>query len=95
MFQVFGMTASALTATSDLHVFTDHLTGPTGNHTVVNFNTPRIWYLVFADEHTCEQYDLSTVQDANINYIYYDIQLLNPDALGNAQEHFSDEETGM
>ena len=77
------------------YTISDQLTGPIGNQTVVNFPSPKIWYLVFADEHTCQQYDINELQDDSINFIYYDIQLLNPDALGNAKEHFSDEETGI
>lgn len=63
-----------------------------GNRTVARHREPRVWHVVFADAHTCEDYDLSEVQ--SLNYIDYNIQLLNPDALGNPVEHFSDEETG-
>lgn len=77
-----------------LHLL-DHLTKPIGNHSVPNFASPRIWYLVFADEHTCQESDVAELPQDQVNFIYYDIQLLNPDALGNAKEHFSDEETGI
>ncbi|XP_052218622.1 integral membrane protein GPR180-like isoform X2 [Dreissena polymorpha] len=71
------------------------VTSSFGNQTVTNFATPRVWYIVFADAHTCQEYPLSDLDDDKLNYLYYDIQLLNPDALGNAKEHFSDEETGL
>lgn len=69
------------------------ITGQVGNRTVANIREPRVWHVVFADAHTCENYDLSEV--TSLNYIDYNIQLLNPDALGNPVEHFSDEETGL
>ena len=37
---------------------------------------------------------MSEVSAEKLNFIHYDIELLNPDALGNPREHFSDEETG-
>ncbi|XP_045199327.2 integral membrane protein GPR180-like [Mercenaria mercenaria] len=67
--------------------------GPVGNRTVAHHRDPRIWHVVFADAHTCTDYDLLEVQTQN--FIDYNIQLLNPDALGNPVEHFSDEETGL
>lgn len=67
--------------------------GSVGNRSVTHFREPRIWHLVFADAHTCADYDLFTVQSQN--FIEYNIQLLNPDSLGNPVEHFSDEETGL
>ena len=70
----------------------DDITGPVGNRTVAHHREPKVWHVVFADAHTCAKYDLSEV--TNQNFIDYDIQLLNPDALGNPVEHFSDEETG-
>lgn len=77
----------------NLFFYTDSIKGPVGNTTVSHFREPRIWHLVFADDHTCTDYDPLETQHP-LNFIEYNIQLLNPDALGNAVEHFSDEETG-
>lgn len=71
------------------------ITDPVGNRTIANFRDPRVWHLVFADEHTCSDYDLDEINPERLNFISYDLQLLNPDALGNPIEHFSDEETGL
>ncbi|KAL4220402.1 hypothetical protein ACF0H5_020805 [Mactra antiquata] len=70
------------------------LKGPVGNTSFSHFREPKIWHLVFADIHTCNDNDpLESKQQ--LNFIEYNFQLLNPDALGNAVEHFSDEETGL
>ncbi|XP_052783985.1 integral membrane protein GPR180-like [Mya arenaria] len=71
------------------------LTAEIGNKTIANFQTPRVWYVIFADEYTCSDVPMATLDMSGLNFVYYDIQLLNPDALGNPTEHFSDEETGL
>ena len=74
--------------------FSDDIPALIGNQTVANFHTPRVWFIVFADDHTCSETNLLEADPGTLNFVYYDIQLLNPDALGNPTEHFSDEETG-
>ncbi|WAR27451.1 GP180-like protein [Mya arenaria] len=67
----------------------DDLTAEIGNKTIANFQTPRVWYVIFADEYTCSDVPMATLDMSGLNFVYYDIQLLNPDALGNPTEHFS------
>lgn len=59
---------------------------------------PRIWHLIYVDEHTCQDEDaggISAILPPPRDYLQYEILLLNPDALGNPLEHFGDEETGI
>ncbi|PVD19000.1 hypothetical protein C0Q70_21559 [Pomacea canaliculata] len=59
---------------------------------------PRIWHLIYVDEHTCQDEDaggISAILPPPRDYLQYEILLLNPDALGNPLEHFGDEETGL
>ncbi|KAK3583692.1 hypothetical protein CHS0354_021442 [Potamilus streckersoni] len=65
----------------------------TGNKTHTAFKSPRIWHIVLADSFTCSS--ISEAEESNLNFLQYEIQLFNPDALGNPVEHFSDEETGL
>lgn len=71
------------------------ITSSTGNRTVANFRSPRIWHVVFADPLTCEAGEITELPTESLNFIHYNFELLNPDALGNPREHFSDEETGL
>ena len=75
-------------------LFTDDITSNTGNRTVANFKSPRIWHVVFADTFTCDSADITEQDPEKLNFLHYNMELLNPDALGNPREHFSDEETG-
>ena len=61
---------------------------------MANFRSPRIWHVVFADPLTCEAGEITELPTESLNFIHYNFELLNPDALGNPREHFSDEETG-
>ena len=72
----------------------DDITSNTGNRSVANFKSPRIWHVVFADTFTCDNRDITELNMDSLNFLHYNMELLNPDALGNPREHFSDEETG-
>ncbi|KAK7449145.1 hypothetical protein BaRGS_00040054 [Batillaria attramentaria] len=59
---------------------------------------PRIWHLIYADEFTCMDSDNQVMPDMlslSHDFLQYNIQMLNPDSLGNPLEHFGDEETGL
>ncbi|XP_064614818.1 integral membrane protein GPR180-like [Liolophura sinensis] len=70
------------------------LVNVTGKYVVSHFKYPRIWHVLYADGYTCSPgRPVTPVEQPN--YIQYDLQLVNPDSLGNPTEHFSDEETGL
>ncbi|XP_067668559.1 integral membrane protein GPR180-like [Haliotis asinina] len=65
-----------------------------GNFTVSHSIRPRIWHIIYADSYTCQP-GRPTPLVEQPNFIQFEIQLLNPDSLGNPTEHFGDEETGL
>lgn len=77
-----------------LVIFSVDLVNVTGKYVVSHFKYPRIWHVLYVDGYTCSPgRPVTPVEQPN--YIQYDLQLVNPDSLGNPTEHFSDEETGM
>ena len=69
----------------------------TGNHTIPSIPKPQIWHVVYADAHSCdtdEQKEKEDNVEVKQNYIAYELQMFNPDVLGNPTVHFSDEDIG-
>jgi hypothetical protein len=60
-----------------------------GNHSLPSLPGFRMWTLVLADQHTCEE----SFREKD-TLIKYEIKLLNPDSLGIPANHFSCDEFG-
>ncbi|MBN3295385.1 GP180 protein, partial [Amia calva] len=52
---------------------------------------PQKWHLMYVDRYTCQESDIDTVSKD----IGFQIQMFNPDAAGNALDHFSAEKAGL
>lgn len=60
-----------------------------GHQFVNQWMRPHFWYVVYADSHTCEQ-----APPTDDHVLAYTLYFFNPDAFGDAVDHFGEDERG-
>lgn len=73
-------------------LYADEIRDTTGNQTPAFYKEPRVWHIVFADSLSCQP---AINIESQYNHIEFELWLLNEDSLGNSQNQFSHEESGV